>query len=96
MALTDLRGHGEIYRRLLAELRARPSHAYLFAGPRGVGKNLIAESLAHSLLCERSPGAEFCCTPNRCPIRSQGSSSRGRKDLVSPAKCDCCTACVQV
>lgn len=96
MALTDLRGHGEIYRQLLAELRTRASHAYLFAGPRGVGKNLIAESLAHSRLCERLPGAEFCCTPNRCPIRSPGSSRRGPKQLESPARCDCCTACVQI
>ena len=96
MALTDLRGHDEIYQQLPAELRTRASHAYLFAGPRGVGKNLIAESLAHSLLCERSPGAGFCCTPNRCPIRSPGSSSHGRKQLESPARCDCCTACVQI
>jgi len=96
MALNDLRGHDQTYRQLLAEIAARPSHAYLFAGPKGVGKNLIAESLAHSLLCERTAGAAFCCTPNRCPMSGHGPSNRSGRKTQSPVKCDCCVGCVQV
>ena len=56
MPITSILGHREIAKRLLAELRSRPSHAYLFAGPRGVGKALVATSLVHAMMCERSPG----------------------------------------
>ena len=70
MPLDALRGHREIYHRILRELETRPSHAYLFSGPRGVGKSLMAQGLVHSLVCERAPGENFCCTPDRCPIRA--------------------------
>jgi DNA polymerase-3 subunit delta' len=96
MALNDLRAHDQTYRQLLAEIEARPSHGYLFAGPKGVGKNLIAQSLAHGLFCERTAGAAFCCTPNRCPIRSQNPPNRPGKKTESPLRCDCCAGCVQV
>jgi DNA polymerase III subunit delta' len=96
MPLDGLRGHRELANRLFAELRVRPSHAYLFSGPRGVGKALVAESLAHSLLCERSPGEKFCCTPDRCPERMNAAlPARGRAS-AAVARCECCAACVQV
>ncbi len=87
-----IRGHREIFLGLEAELKARPSHAYLFSGPAGVGKALVAEGLAHGLLCERSPGPDFCCTPSRCPIRAQNAGEEAGK----ASRCDCCAACVQV
>jgi DNA polymerase III subunit delta' len=98
MPLTTLRGHREIANRLLAELRTRPSHAYLFSGPRGVGKALVATSLAHALLCERSPGENFCCTIGRCPVREAPATERTRAragDSDAP-RCECCSACVQI
>lgn len=85
MSLEGLRGHREIVASLERELKIRPSHAYLFSGPPGVGKELVAEGLAHSILCERSPGASFCCAPERCPVRSR-----------TTPRCDCCASCVQV
>ncbi len=96
MALQGLYGHRELAERLFAELQTRPSHAYLFSGPRGVGKALVAESLAHGLLCERSQGANFCCTPEHCPVRTAAAQTTRRGVSTAPARCDCCAACIQV
>ncbi len=98
MPITSIRGHREVASRLLAELRSRPSHAYLFSGPRGVGKALVATSLAHALMCERSPGENFCCTPARCPVRiaPQAERTRARAAEADAARCDCCSGCVQI
>ncbi|MBI4594654.1 MAG: DNA polymerase III subunit gamma/tau [Candidatus Rokubacteria bacterium] len=43
----------------------RIAHAYLFAGPRGVGKTTMARLLARALLCPARPGPEPC---GSCPI----------------------------
>jgi DNA polymerase-3 subunit delta' len=99
MPLSGLRAHRETAERLLAELKRRPSHAYLLSGPRGVGKSLVAYAMAHALLCERSPGADFCCTVEKCPVRSAPPPSptgRRRAADAEPARCDCCSACVQI
>ncbi len=99
MSLGGLRGHRDLYQRLVAELRRRPSHAYLFSGPRGAGKSLVARGLVHGLVCERSPGADFCCTPDRCPMRegprsAAAPAARGRAEAAGRT-CGCCPACVQ-
>jgi DNA polymerase III subunit delta' len=98
MPLASILGHREIATRLLAELHRRPSHAYLFAGPRGVGKALVATSLVHAMMCERSPGENFCCTTARCPVRLKPAieRSRARADDANAPRCDCCSACVQI
>ena len=98
MPLTSILGHREIAKRLLGELRSRPSHAYLFAGPRGVGKALVATSLVHAMMCERSPGENFCCTTSHCPVRltPQTERTRVRAGDIDAARCDCCSACVQI
>jgi DNA polymerase III subunit delta' len=96
MPLDALRGHREIYHRLGRELQTRPSHAYLFSGPRGVGKSLVAQGLVHGLVCERSPGENFCCTPDRCPIRAGvGTTEQTRIREKAAKTCECCSACVQ-
>jgi DNA polymerase-3 subunit delta' len=95
MPLTELRGHQRLYRELQTELASRPSHGYLFSGPRGVGKSLVAQALVHGIMCERSPGADFCCTPQNCPVGAQASSKR-RSGEPAITPCDCCAACVQV
>jgi len=43
----------------------RVAHAYLFSGPRGVGKTSMARILAKALNCEQGPTATPC---NACPI----------------------------
>src|SRR5579862_2850398 len=98
MPITSVLGHREIATRLLAELRSRPSHAYLFSGPRGVGKAIVATSLVHAIMCERSPGENFCCTTSHCPVRiaPQTERTRARAGDTDAPRCDCCSACVQI
>ena len=97
MPLDGVRGNRETIERLNAELLSRPSHAYLLAGPRGVGKALVARGFAHALLCERAPGSGFCCRVENCPVRDAGKAARrGRSAGPSAARCECCAACVQI
>src|SRR5262245_33823690 len=61
-----VRGHDALiegFRRVVQ--RGRLAHAYLFAGPSGVGKRLFAGELARALLCEKPNGALDPC--GTCP-----------------------------
>lgn len=56
MSWSQIRGHErlvESFTRVVA--RGRLAHAYLFVGPRGVGKNRFATELARAILCEMPP-----------------------------------------
>lgn len=96
MSFQRLVGHRELVAGLLGELARRPSHAYLLAGPRGVGKAIVAQGLAHSILCERAPGADFCCAPENCATRIAAASSARRANAPGAPRCGCCAGCVQV
>ncbi|MEZ6043650.1 MAG: DNA polymerase III subunit delta' [Planctomycetaceae bacterium] len=55
----DLKGHHEqreLFRRSIA--RGRLSHAYVFAGPGGIGKRQFARLLAKSLFCREHPNED--------------------------------------
>jgi DNA polymerase-3 subunit gamma/tau len=52
----------------------RIAHAYLFAGPRGVGKTTTARLLARALLCAERSGAEPCGTCVACREAQAGST----------------------
>ena len=96
MSFGGIVGNRELIETLAAELSHRPYHAYLLIGPSSIGKALAAQALAHSILCERSLGMDFCCTPEHCPVRKAADGLPSTRAAGSVPRCDCCAACVQI
>ncbi|MFP4057081.1 MAG: DNA polymerase III subunit delta' [Candidatus Brocadiia bacterium] len=66
MSWSSVLGHEELAARFREALaRGRQAHAYLFAGPEGIGKALFARELAKALQCEAG-GPEPCDACRAC------------------------------
>jgi DNA polymerase-3 subunit gamma/tau len=71
----DVVGQDHVTRTLRAAIAAgRIAHAFLFAGPRGVGKTTTARLLAKALNCEQGPTAEPCNVCSNCREIAEGNA----------------------
>jgi DNA polymerase-3 subunit gamma/tau len=71
---SEVAGQGVVARTLANAIRSnRVAHAYLFTGPRGVGKTSMARILAKALCCENGPTEQPCGTCQHCVMITDGS-----------------------
>ncbi|UCE20117.1 MAG: DNA polymerase III subunit gamma/tau [Gemmatimonadota bacterium] len=74
LTFEDVVNQDHVKRTLANAIKAgRIAHAYLFSGPRGIGKTTVARILAKALNCENGPTAIPC---NECSVCREIMESR--------------------
>ncbi|MFC1490255.1 DNA polymerase III subunit gamma/tau [Candidatus Latescibacterota bacterium] len=72
---SDVIGQTHVTDTLKSAIRSNQvGHAYLFSGPRGVGKTTVARIFAKALNCEHGPSEEPCNTCTVCVGIQSGAS----------------------
>ena len=75
-AFEEMTGQEHVVRTIENAIKLnRVAHAYLFAGPRGVGKTTAARLLARALNCEKGPTAQPCGECRACIEIREGTAT---------------------
>jgi len=75
MKFEDVAGQEHVTRTLMNALQQnRMGHAFIFAGPRGVGKTTTARLLAKAVNCENQPTINPCNECKSCKSITEGNS----------------------
>lgn len=71
----EIIGQDHVTRTLRGAIESgRVAHAFLFAGPRGVGKTTTARLLAKALTCEKGPTTQPCNACSNCREITEGTA----------------------
>lgn len=74
MQFSELYGHEKVKNLLLTAVRSgQARHAYLFEGPRGVGRLSMANAFAAALVCENPKDGQPCGMCKQCTLCAAGT-----------------------